>query len=147
MVSIAPGTATLAQHPELRSENHLKPQCPKSQIRQVPVPAPQTCRVAGDPTSPTEAKEGHALPLRPGVMQQLPSSPRILLAMGSLCLPAPARNVLRGCRGSIRLGCWRLILTLQEPQSSQDSQWGGGRGETWTMGTPAWVQLAGRNLE
>ena len=97
--------------------------------------------------SPTAGKEGRVLPPRPGVMQWLPSSPGISLAMGSLCLPAPAGTVLGSRRGRIQLGCWRLILTLQEPQSSQDSQWGGGRGESRTMGTPAWAWVSPSHLQ
>lgn len=73
--------------------------------------------------------------------------------LGSFCLPAAAGTVLRSHRGRIQPGCWRLLI-LQESQSSQGSQWGGGRGDTWTTGTPAWawgspglLQRTGRSLE
>lgn len=150
---MAPGTATLAWHPDLSSESHPKPQCPTRSGRCLYLP-PGLEGWLGIQRPPTAGKEGRVLPLRPGTMQWLSSSPGILLAMGSLCLPAPAGTVLGSHRGRIWLGCWRLILTLLEPQSSQGSQCDGGRGETGTMGTWAWawgsaghLQHAGRSPE
>lgn len=116
MASIVPGTVMLVHYPELSSKSCPKPQRLNSHTSWVPVPAPRYYRVPGDPISPHRGQRGTRPP--PETWGDAASS----LHWGfhwqwGVSFSQLLLTVLGSHRDRIQLPCWRLILTLQEPQT------------------------------